>query len=91
MRLANELAALAMADVRAKARPGMKESEIGALFEGFVHTHAPARVEQVVGDEDDGGGGQPEPLPQHVELRGAEDVPAGVENCGDGFGHERGR
>ncbi len=37
MRLANELAALAMAEVRAKARPGMKESEIGALFEGFVH------------------------------------------------------
>lgn len=37
MRLANELAALAMAEVRSKARPGMKESEIGALFEGFVH------------------------------------------------------
>lgn len=37
MRLANELAALAMAEVRAKARAGMSESEIGALFEGFVH------------------------------------------------------
>jgi Xaa-Pro dipeptidase len=37
MRLANELAALAMAEVRAKVKPGMKESEVGALFEGFVH------------------------------------------------------
>lgn len=38
MRLVNELAALAMAEVRAKAEPGMRESEVGAIFEGFVHS-----------------------------------------------------
>jgi Xaa-Pro dipeptidase len=37
MRLANELAALAMEHVRREVRPGMKESEAGALWEGFVH------------------------------------------------------
>lgn len=37
MRLANELAALAMEHVRSELRPGMKESEAGALWEGFVH------------------------------------------------------
>ncbi len=37
MRLANELAALAMAEVRRRAEPGMRESEIGAIFEGFAH------------------------------------------------------
>jgi Xaa-Pro dipeptidase len=37
MRLANELAALAMEHVRQNMRPGMKESEVGAMFEGFVH------------------------------------------------------
>src|SRR5215813_9775185 len=37
MRLANELAALAMDHVRANIRPGMKESEVGAMYEGFVH------------------------------------------------------
>jgi Xaa-Pro aminopeptidase len=37
MRLANELAALAMEHVRDRLRPGMKESEAGALWEGFVH------------------------------------------------------
>ena len=37
MRLANELAALAMEHVRERLRPGMKESEAGALWEGFVH------------------------------------------------------
>jgi Xaa-Pro dipeptidase len=37
MRLANELAALAMEHVRRELRPGMKESEAGALWEGFVH------------------------------------------------------
>src|SRR5438094_1652660 len=37
MRLANELAALAMEHVRERLRPGMKESEVGALWEGFVH------------------------------------------------------
>jgi len=38
MRLANELAALAMDHVRANIRPGMKESEVGAMYEGFVHS-----------------------------------------------------
>jgi Xaa-Pro aminopeptidase len=37
MRLANELAALAMEHVRDSIRPGMRESEVGALFEGHVH------------------------------------------------------
>ncbi len=37
MRLANELAALAMEHVRERLRPGMKESEVGGMFEGFVH------------------------------------------------------
>ena len=37
MRLANELAALAMEHTREHMRPGMKESEIGGMYEGFVH------------------------------------------------------
>jgi Xaa-Pro aminopeptidase len=37
MRLANELAALAMEHTREHIRPGMKESEVGAMYEGFVH------------------------------------------------------
>ena len=37
MRLANELAALAMNYTREHMRPGMKESEVGAMYEGFVH------------------------------------------------------
>jgi Xaa-Pro dipeptidase len=37
MRLANELAALAMEHVCRELRPGMKGSEAGALWEGFVH------------------------------------------------------
>jgi Xaa-Pro aminopeptidase len=37
MRLANELAALAMDYTREHMRPGMKESEIGGMYEGFVH------------------------------------------------------
>jgi Xaa-Pro dipeptidase len=37
MRLANELAALAMEHVRERLRPGMKESEAAALWEGHVH------------------------------------------------------
>jgi Xaa-Pro aminopeptidase len=37
MRLANELAALAMEYTREHVRPGMKESEVGAMYEGFVH------------------------------------------------------
>jgi Xaa-Pro aminopeptidase len=38
MRLANELAALAMDHVRENIRVGMKTSEVGALYEGFVHS-----------------------------------------------------
>jgi Xaa-Pro aminopeptidase len=37
MRLANELAALGVERVREEIRPGMRESEVGALFEGHVH------------------------------------------------------
>jgi len=37
MRLANELAALAMDYTRKHMRPGMKESEVGGMYEGFVH------------------------------------------------------
>ena len=37
MKLANELAALAMEHTRERLRPGMKESEVGAIYEGFVH------------------------------------------------------
>jgi len=39
MRLANELAALAMDYTREHMRAGMKESEVGAMYEGFVHGH----------------------------------------------------
>src|SRR5437764_6362836 len=38
MRLANELAALAMEYTREHMRPGMKESEVGAMYEGYVHS-----------------------------------------------------
>ncbi len=37
MRLANEIAAAAMEHVRSNLVPGMKESEAGALWNGFVH------------------------------------------------------
>jgi Xaa-Pro aminopeptidase len=37
MRLANELAALAMDYTREHMRVGMKESEVGGMYEGFVH------------------------------------------------------
>jgi Xaa-Pro aminopeptidase len=37
MRLANEIAAAAMEHVRMELRPGMKESEAAALWNGFVH------------------------------------------------------
>jgi Xaa-Pro aminopeptidase len=37
IRLANEIAAAAMEHVRAELRPGMKESEAAALWNGFVH------------------------------------------------------
>ncbi|HXW91592.1 MAG TPA: Xaa-Pro peptidase family protein [Terriglobales bacterium] len=37
MRLANELAALAMEHTRERMRPGMKESEVGGMYESVVH------------------------------------------------------
>jgi Xaa-Pro aminopeptidase len=39
MRLANEIAAGAMEHVRDRLRPGMTESEAGALWNGWVHGH----------------------------------------------------
>ena len=39
MKLANELAALAMEHTFERLRPGMKESEVAAIFEGFVHAN----------------------------------------------------
>jgi Xaa-Pro aminopeptidase len=37
LRLANEIAAIAMEHVRDRLRPGMKEAEAAALWQGFVH------------------------------------------------------
>lgn len=37
MKLANELAALAMKHTREHMLPGMKESEVGGMYESFVH------------------------------------------------------
>lgn len=37
MRLAQELATLGLEHVGERIRPGMRESEVGAMFEGFVH------------------------------------------------------
>ncbi|HEY3576876.1 MAG TPA: Xaa-Pro peptidase family protein [Gaiellaceae bacterium] len=37
LRLANEIAAAAMEHVRERLRPGMKEAEAAALWQGFVH------------------------------------------------------
>ena len=39
MRLANEIAAGAMEHVRARIRPGMRESEVGAMWNCWVHDH----------------------------------------------------
>jgi Xaa-Pro aminopeptidase len=39
MRLANEIAAGAMEHVQGLIRPGMRESEVGALWNGWVHDH----------------------------------------------------
>lgn len=39
MRLAAELAAAAMVHVREHLRPGMRCSEVGAIYEGHVHAH----------------------------------------------------
>jgi len=37
MRLANEIAAAAMEHVQGRLRPGMRESEVGAMWNGWVH------------------------------------------------------
>ncbi|MCP9485002.1 MAG: Xaa-Pro peptidase family protein [Gaiellaceae bacterium MAG52_C11] len=39
MRLANEIAARAMEHVQERLRPGMRESEVAAMWEGWVHDH----------------------------------------------------
>src|SRR5437588_853696 len=39
MRLANEIADAALAHVHERLRPGMKESEVAAMWEGAVHAH----------------------------------------------------
>jgi Xaa-Pro aminopeptidase len=52
IRLANEIAAAAMEHVRGHLRPGMKESQAAALWEGFVHgegTGWKGRVELALG------------------------------------------
>jgi len=52
MRLANEIAAAAMEYCRERLEPGMKESEAGALWNGFVHgegTGWEGRVELALG------------------------------------------
>jgi Xaa-Pro aminopeptidase len=52
IRLANEIAAAAMEHVRPRLRPGMKESQAAALWEGFVHgegTGWQGRVELALG------------------------------------------
>jgi Xaa-Pro dipeptidase len=38
MKLANELAALGMEFAKKEIRPGMKESEVGAMIEGHIHS-----------------------------------------------------
>jgi Xaa-Pro aminopeptidase len=37
MRVAQELATLGLEHIGSRIRPGMRESEVGAMFEGFVH------------------------------------------------------
>jgi len=52
MRLANEICAAAMEHVRALLRPGMRESEVAAAWQGFVHgegTGWRGRVELALG------------------------------------------
>ena len=43
LRIANEIAGAAMEHVRPQLRPGMKESEAAALWQGFVHGQGTAR------------------------------------------------
>jgi Xaa-Pro aminopeptidase len=43
LRIANEIAAQAMEHVRARLEPGMKESQVAALWQGYVHGEGTAR------------------------------------------------
>jgi Xaa-Pro dipeptidase len=43
MRIANEIAAAGMEHVKANIRPGMRESEAAALWQGYVHGQGTAR------------------------------------------------
>jgi Xaa-Pro dipeptidase len=43
MRIANEIAAQAMQYVRRRLEPGMKESQVAALWQGYVHGEGTAR------------------------------------------------
>jgi Xaa-Pro dipeptidase len=45
LRIANEIAADAMEYVRGELRPGMRESEAAALWQGFVHGRGTARLD----------------------------------------------
>src|SRR5687767_8966574 len=47
MRLANEIAAGAMEYVQERIRPGMRESEVGAMWNGWVHEHGTGFEERV--------------------------------------------
>src|SRR5207244_6863285 len=43
MRIANEIAADAMEHVRGRLEPGMRESEVAAIWQGYVHGQGTAR------------------------------------------------
>jgi Xaa-Pro aminopeptidase len=45
LRIANEIAADAMELIRAELRPGMKESQAAAIWQGFVHGEGTARAD----------------------------------------------
>jgi Xaa-Pro aminopeptidase len=45
MRIANEIAADAMELIRAELRPGMKESQAAAIWQGFVHGQGTTRAD----------------------------------------------
>jgi Xaa-Pro aminopeptidase len=45
MRIANEIATQAMHHVRGRLEPGMKESEVAALWQGYVHGQGTARAD----------------------------------------------
>jgi Xaa-Pro dipeptidase len=45
LRIANEIAAQAMEHVRGRLEPGMKESQVAALWQGYVHGEGTARAD----------------------------------------------